>query len=141
MLKKHSNKIIIKSPKKGLIKTRKFVLCFCKENGLKETDTDIFEMAVTEACHNAVRHGVKNSVGAYCELELFISQDHIKAIIKDYSEVFEVDEIDSFNLDQNFLQYKNGGLGIPLIKSLMDKVEYQHKNGNGNILTLIKNID
>lgn len=135
-----SDTIQIKSPKKGLMKARKLILYFCRANGLSDVDIDVFEMAVTEACHNAVRHGGKNEEGVYCELELIINKNDIKAVIRDFGQAFELNDFDPFNVQQDFMKYKDGGLGIPLIKTLMDDVSYKKKAGNGNELVLIKHL-
>ncbi len=38
------------------------------------------------------------------------------------------------------MAYKNGSLGIPLIKALMDEVNFERKPDNINEITLIKYI-
>ena len=53
---------------------------------------------------------------------------------------YEVIEKDSFTIDQDFMQYKNGGLGLPLIKSMVDSVEYSRKSNSLNELIIIKKI-
>jgi len=98
-------------------------------------------MAILEACHNAVLYGTKIKNKSLCELKLIFDNQSIKAIVKNYGKAYEVLEKDSFSIDQDFLQYKNGGLGIPLIKSLMDSVEYSRKSNNMNELIIVKKIN
>jgi anti-sigma regulatory factor (Ser/Thr protein kinase) len=43
-------------------------------------------------------------------------------------------------MKEYFSKYRVGGLGIPLMKKFMDKIEFIHKNPDNNILTLIKNV-
>ena len=113
---------------------------FCKLYCKNPNDLDILEMSILEACHNAVLHGKKKKNKNLCELKLVFDNQSIKAIVKNYGKAFEVSEKNEFSIEQDFLQYKNGGLGIPLIKSLMDSVEYERKSNELNELTIIKRV-
>ena len=119
---------------------RDSILNFCRKYCRNSDDLDVLEMSILEACHNAIRYGEKKRNKCLCELSLFYDNQSIKAIVKSYGEAFKVFEKESFSIDQDFLQYKDGGLGIPLIKSLMDSVDYERKSDNVNELTIIKNL-
>ena len=119
---------------------RESVINFCRHYCSNNDEIDILEMSILEACHNAVRYGSKRKNKSLCELKLFYDNQSIKAIVRSYGKAYEVLEKDSFSIDQDFLQYKNGGLGIPLIKSLMDSVEYLRKSNNMNELIIVKKI-
>ncbi len=120
---------------------RESIINFCRHYCSSDEEIDILEMAILEACHNAVLYGTKIKNKSLCELELIFDNQSIKAIVKNYGKAYEVLEKDSFSIDQDFLQYKNGGLGIPLIKSLMDSVEYSRKSNNMNELIIVKKIN
>lgn len=120
---------------------REDIINFCRHYCSNNDEIDILEMSILEACHNAVRYGSKRKNKSLCELKLFYDNQSIKAIVRSYGKAYEVLEKDSFSIDQDFLQYKNGGLGIPLIKSLMDSVEYSRKSNNMNELIIVKKIN
>ena len=119
---------------------RESILNFCRHFCTIEEDVDILEMAILEASHNAIRYGSKRKNKSLCELNLYYDNQSIKAIVKNYGNVYEVKEKETFSIDQDFLQYRDGGLGIPLIKSLMDSVEYLRKSNNRNELIIIKKL-
>ena len=121
--------------------TRESVVNFCRHYCSDDDEVDIVEMAILEACHNAILYGSKRENKSLCELKLYYDNQSIKAIVRSYGKAYEVLEKDSFSIDQDFLQYKNGGLGIPLIKSLMDSVEYSRKSNNMNELIIVKKIN
>jgi anti-sigma regulatory factor (Ser/Thr protein kinase) len=123
-----------------LEQVREAVINFCRHHCKSNDEIDIIEMAILEACHNAVCYGSKRKNKSLCELKLFYDNQSIKAIVRSYGKAYEVLEKDSFSIDQDFLQYKNGGLGIPLIKSLMDSVEYSRKSDNMNELIIMKKL-
>ena len=124
-----------------LERVRESVINFCRHFCSNDEDIDIMEMAILEACHNAVLYGTKRKSKSLCELKLCYDNQSIKAIVRNYGKRYEVLEKDSFSIDQDFLQYKDGGLGIPLIKSLMDSVEYSRKSNNMNELIIVKKIN
>ena len=119
---------------------REAVINFCRHYCKSNDEIDIIEMSLLEACHNAVQYGAKRKNKPLCELILFYDNQSVKAIVRNYGKEFIVAEIETFSIDQDFLQYKNGGLGIPLIKSLMDSVEYSRKSDNMNELIIVKKL-
>ena len=120
---------------------RNNIIDFCRHYSNSDDEVDILEMAILEACHNAICYSSKRKSKSLCKLKLSYDNQSIKAIVSNYGKAYEVLEKDSFSIDQDFLQYKNGGLGIPLIKSLMDSVEYLRKPNNMNELIIIKKIN
>ena len=120
---------------------REAVINFCRHYCKSDDEIDILEMSILEACHNAIRYGSKRKNKSLCELKLFYDNQSIKVIVRNYGKAFKVMEKDSFSIEQDFLQYKNGGLGIPLIKSLMDSVEYLRKSDNMNELIIVKKLN
>ena len=119
---------------------RESIINFCRLYCTNDNDVDIIEMAILEASHNAIRYGSKRKNKPLCELKIIFDNQSIKAVVRNYGKVFEVFDKDSFSIDQDFLQYKKGGLGIPLIKSLMDSVEYLRKSNDINELIIVKKL-
>lgn len=121
--------------------SRDTIINFCKEYCKNSDELEILEMSILEACHNALRYGKIKKNKSLCELKLIYDNQSIKVIVRNYGKAFEVFEKDTFSIEQDFMQYKNGGLGIPLIKSLMDSVDYKRKSHDLNELTIIKKIN
>ena len=119
---------------------REAVINFCSHHCKSNDEIDIIEMSILEACHNAIRYGSKRKNQSLCELKLYYDNQSIKVIVRNYGKAYKVMEKDSFSIEQDFLQYKNGGLGIPLIKSLMDSVKYLRKSDNVNELIIVKKL-
>jgi anti-sigma regulatory factor (Ser/Thr protein kinase) len=101
-----------------------------------EKDADVFAMAVGEACKNAILYSKGNDK---FELVLLLSKKRIIAEIINKGDPIDLNSVKAFDKDQDFMQYKNGGLGIPIIKKFMDEVNYERKNGR-NKLTLVRKI-
>jgi len=106
------------------------------QSGMNYEIADIVELAIVEACNNALNHGDQGDLPI--DLEISIDDRAIKAIIQNTGNKINFSEKEPFNVNQNFLNYRNGGLGIPLIKKLMDDVIYDRTPDHKNKLTLIK---
>ncbi|MBU0529075.1 ATP-binding protein [bacterium] len=124
-----------------LEQARESILNFCSHYCRSDEVIDILEMAILEACHNAILYSTKRKNKSLCELKLSFDNQSIKAIVINYGKAFKVLEKESFSIEQDFLQYKNGGLGIPLIKSLVDSVEYSRRSDGTNELIILKKIN
>ncbi len=108
--------------------------------GVREEEADVIEMAVGEACENAILYCGDDFEDAKFNLELTINSKRIEAVVTSKGAPFEFDKVEEFNLDQDFMMYKEGGLGIPLMKKLMDEFHYDHLEDSMNVVTLVKNI-
>ena len=51
---------------------------------------------------------------------------------------FDPNDLNSPDMKEYFSKFKVGGLGVPIMKKFMNKIEYVHKNSDYNSLTLIK---
>ncbi len=119
--------------------TRELVHYVSTQHGLSADDADIIERATAEACHNALYHDSDGD--PYFKLEIWLTETQIKAVIQNHGKAFNFDEIEPFSIEHDFLEYKNGGLGIPIMKAIMDEVHYERKPDNLNEVTLIKYIN
>ena len=106
------------------------------KQGMVEKEANVFAMAVGEACKNAIIYSKGNNK---FELVLMISKNRISAEIINKGDPIDFNSVKAFDKGQDFMQYKNGGLGIPIIKKFMDEVNYERKNGK-NKLTLVRKI-
>lgn len=140
MIEKDTKLKIIMNSFDDLESARDSIIGFCNAYCTNPDELDLLEISILEACHNAVLYGKKQKNKNLCELQLLFDNQSIKAVVINYGSRYDIDEKEEFSIDQDFLQYKNGGLGIPLIKKLMDSVEYKRKSEDMNVLTIKKKI-
>ncbi len=92
------------------------------------------KIAVSEACNNAIIHGCKCcGVGEY-NISFTLTEKRITISVHDKGEGCRLENIE----EPNFNKPKEGGLGIFIIKSLMDDVEIKSEKGKGMIIKMIK---
>lgn len=105
-------------------------------------DADIIERAVAEACHNALFHSndTQRDISSV-EVEMTARANTIRVEVRNQGPAFEFNGVKPFRPDQDFLAYKEGGLGIPIMKVLMDEVNYERQENDLNVVTLVKLIN
>ena len=98
-------------------------------------------LAVDEACTNIIKHAYKS----FPDGELSIKLDHDKKkftiTILDFGSSFDPDIIPKPDLQRYYKERKVGGLGMYLMKTLMDEVKYSSVPGKYNKVLLTKNIN
>lgn len=118
-----------------LEKTWDLVHYLSMQHGMPEQDADVFAVAVGEAYGNGLQYSEEHE----SELILNFYKDKIIAEVINEGKEIDFKSIEAFDTEQDFMQYKDGKLGIPMIKTLVDEVTYSHSNGK-NKLELLKKI-
>ena len=119
---------------------REFVNRATGDAGMNESGRCALEMAVDEACSNIIEHAYKGlSLG---EIECICDYDTqtFKVILRDHGHPFDINSVPLPDLTDPLEKRKVGGLGVYLIRELMDDVMYENKGELGNILTLMRKI-
>ena len=105
-------------------------------HGFKIDDILDTQLAVEEVITNIIVHGYKKAGGEII-ISFRINPSNLEVRIMDSSPRFDPLSIPNPKLDGAIEERKIGGLGVHLVREVMDKVVYQYENGK-NILVLIK---
>ncbi len=105
-------------------------------NFFSQSESRKIALAVDEAITNVIKHSYKNSSDAEIKLNFYCSNSGIKILVEFSGIPPELNE-STVNLEQLIKSKKKGGLGVALIKRIMDSVEYTSSNGK-NYLEMIK---
>ncbi|HET9052568.1 MAG TPA: ATP-binding protein, partial [Cyclobacteriaceae bacterium] len=74
------------------------------------------------------------------DLEIVIDENKpVVFEIIDDGNVFDINQFSEPSMDNLIHQKRKGGLGIRLVKSIMDSIEYR-KSGNKNVCRLVKKV-
>lgn len=103
--------------------------------GFDIEEIEDIKVAVGEACNNAILHG--DSEENYFELNFDVKEDRINIEVKDNGNGFKEEAYTEPDLENP----KENGLGIFIMKSLMDEVEIVGKNGDGTKLVMTKYLE
>ena len=111
-----------------------------KVHYLEKKDLEDILLAVDEACTNIIKYAYEVGAMEYFTIRLTFDPGIVTIQFQDNGRPFNPLEINVSNREQTFESRDTGGLGIFLIKKLMDKTEYHHSVDTGNCLTLVKNL-
>ena len=118
---------------------REFVGAIAREGGFSDKDVYNIQLATDEAASNIIEHAYEGVKDGILELSCGMEGDAIKIILVDHGEPYDPDSIPMPDLKADLSERKIGGLGIFLMRKLMDEVHYEsHPEKNSNILTMIK---
>lgn len=95
------------------------------------------QLAVEEAITNVIVHGYKRPGGEIL-ITCRASPRAVEIQISDSAPQFDPLSIPEPDIDADVNERQIGGLGIYLLKQVMDHIAYRYENGK-NILTLVKN--
>lgn len=91
------------------------------------------KLAVAEACTNAIQHAHGSS---YIEIKCEALAEGLRINVRDYGRGTRPETIRSRNIEEE----RVGGLGVFLIRSLMDDVTYDVHPDNGTQLVMLKRL-
>lgn len=118
---------------------RNFLNEVLREVGLNETDQNAIVLAVDEVCANIIIHSECDS-GEKIELSVeWKGHNLIFEIINKGNTSFDINAYTGPELDEIIQSKRKGGVGILLVKKIMDKIEIFSSNGT-NVCRLYKTI-
>ena len=117
---------------------REFVGDIAREGGFSNKDVYNIQLATDEAASNIIEHAYEKTPDGILELSCGIKGDVITIILIDHGESFDPSEVPLPDLKADLSDRKIGGLGIFLMRKLMDEVRYEPRADHSNVLTMIK---
>ena len=134
-------KLSVNSSTDNLEVIRNFVTKIAKRTNLAIDDINNIEMAVDEACSNVIEHAYGYNGEKTLTVSINIKEKKIVIDIIDRGiKGFDPNSVKKVNLKEFIENRKTGGLGIHLMRNLMDDVLYYTGANNYNRVRLIKNI-
>jgi len=103
--------------------------------GFNIEDIEDIKVAVGEACNNAILHG-KTEVSNF-DVTFHVNATRFECEVKDQGEGFNMNNY----IEPDLSNPKVGGLGIFIMKSLMDQVEINANDARGTSIRMIKTLE
>lgn len=131
-------KLVIQSQTERLSSVREFISEAARRHGFDEETVNKIALAVDEACTNVIKHAYKYATDKNIEIRISTNKSSFEVTISDDGIAFSAEAIPTPDMGQYLREYRRGGLGMYLMRSLMDKVEYTARPGKRNEVRLIK---
>ncbi len=118
---------------------REFVSKVASKVGFDEDDVGKIELACDEACTNVIKHAYDQTKSQQSlDVLIKIEFDRFTLVVTDHGKGFDPEHIKMPNMKKYLAELKVGGLGIYLMKTLMDEVDYEIKPGIKNQVKMVK---
>jgi serine/threonine-protein kinase RsbW len=117
---------------------REFVGEVARKGGFSDKDVYNIQLATDEAASNMIEHSYENIPDGVIDLSCGMEGEQIRIVLIDYGEPFDPSIIPLPDLKADLSDRKIGGLGIFLMRKLMDEVHYEPRADKSNVLTMIK---
>jgi len=120
---------------------RDFIRESLKGHDVTEVAMNEIVLAIDEMCSNLMIHAHHCNPEHMLELHIQVpKKGNLVFEIVDDGSVFDINHFNEPDLDNLVQEKRKGGLGIRLVKSIMDNVEYLHRGGK-NVCRLTKRVN
>lgn len=118
---------------------REFVGAVARAGGFSEREIYNIQLATDEAASNIIEHAYQGIRGGSIEVSCEVNNSVMTIILVDHGKPFDPSEIPAPDLTSDLSERKIGGLGLYLMRKLMDEVHYQAEpQKKRNTLTMLK---
>ena len=117
---------------------RDFVAEVASKAGFDGKEVYSIQLATDEAASNIIEHAYQGVSDGEIELSCGMQGDLLTIILQDHGKPFDPASVRPPNLKADLSERQIGGLGIYLMRKLMDDVRYESVPNGGNLLTLVK---
>ena len=116
-----------------------FVDNVCEAAGFDISECMRMNLAIEEAVVNVMNYAYPKGVKGMVNIDATISDKGLKFVISDNGTPFDPTAKEEVDTTLSAEERGIGGLGIHLIRQIMDSINYEHIDGR-NVLTLLKRI-
>ena len=116
-----------------------FVETIAEEKNLDQAMAMSLNLALEEAVTNVILYAYPDGIDGLVDIEAFIHKDCLEFIISDSGKPFDPTAAPEADVTLGVDERQIGGLGIYLVRNIMDTVSYRYEKGK-NILVMIKKI-
>jgi serine/threonine-protein kinase RsbW len=128
----------VPSSTENLALIREFVTSVGRQATLSEEEIINLELAVDEACANVIEHAYGHDTTKAVSIRAIFDDEKLLISVIDEGRGFDPGKVQQESVEQLIHERKSGGLGIRLIRTLMDEVSYEIVPGQKNELHMTK---
>ncbi len=117
---------------------REFVGDIARQGGFGPKDVYNIQLATDEAASNIIEHAYDGVPDGVLDLSCGMEGETLKIVLVDYGVSYDPAAVPMPDVKADLSERKIGGLGIFLMRKLMDEVHYDPRKDKSNVLTMIK---
>ena len=131
--------LVLKNDLSEIRKIKEMVETFGEKNKLSQDDIFDINLALEEIVVNIISYGYKTNEVRWIKVALCIDERKLTLRTEDDGKGFDPTKAPDADIDQPLEKRVLGGLGIHIVKNIVDEVEYK-RVGNKNVFVMKKNI-
>ena len=120
----HTESLRIAASTDNLQAMRAFVAAQIENAGFTDFEENGIVLAVDEACANLIAHAFVSDPKQIIDILIAVDDREVRIEISDSARPFDPRSVDMPNMDDYFREHRVGGLGISLMRRVMDDVRY-----------------
>ena len=117
---------------------RELVAQVARQGGFTEKAIYSLQLAADEAASNIIEHAYEGISNAKIDITCNMQGDTLVITMRDTGRPFDPSKVKQPNLKADLSDRQIGGLGVYLMRKLMDEVSYLSNSKTGNVLTMTK---
>lgn len=133
-----SHSFALKAEMSNLPLFRKFILEACGSMKVDAKVSESLQLAVDEVCSNLVIHGYKDIEDGEISLSVRHEKKSIEILVEDYGKSFDPAKLEAPGLSDKIDEREVGGLGVFMVKEIVDEMNYESQNGRNRLSLKMK---
>lgn len=120
-----------------LSRVAELMTSFLEEHGVPPAAVFAANLAVEEIATNTIKYGLFPEANPGIAVTVSVSADHVEVVIEDEAAAFDPFAVETPDTSAPLAERAVGGLGIHLIRNMLDTFSYERSEGR-NIIRLTK---
>lgn len=117
---------------------RELIAQTARAGGFTEKEVYSLQLAADEAASNIIEHAYEGVTDASLDISCDMQGDTIVITMHDTGKSFDPSKVKKPDIKADLSDRQIGGLGVYLMRKLMDDVSYESNPTTGNLLTMTK---
>ena len=134
------HRIIMKNEMTEVVRLRSFIFSVCREYGIDDETGKTLNLAVEEWVANVINYAYKKGMRGHVEVTADVKDGVLTMVIKDHGVAFDPTQHVEVDIDADLDDRQIGGLGIHLVRTIMDTMSYERTANGYNVVTLTKRL-
>ncbi|PWH20028.1 MAG: ATP-binding protein [Anaerolineae bacterium] len=122
----------------SLNEIREFIAEAAQEAQFDSQSIYAMQLAVDEACCNIIDHAYGGEDRGWIDCQVDVRSDGLLVTLIDQGKSFDPEQVPPPQIGKPLKEVKPRGVGLYLIKKMVDKMEYHSVAGQGNVMRLFK---
>lgn len=122
----------------NLDEIRDFVAQVARKGGFNDKEIYSIQLAADEAATNIIEHAYAGISDGNLDITCEMRSETMIITMRDNGAPFDPSTVKQPNIKANLSDRQIGGLGVYLMRKIMDEVRYESNVNTGNLLTMTK---